>query len=1385
MLPHRTGCYTRPHERSRGSTAAVGMNLRSFRPSARQAVWGGAVLLFAVWLLANLRALTSEQSGWIRFALTLGFAVLIVARPKPGRAGAPIYGDAHEPVLTAVIGTALALAGLILHIRQAEWIGTLLMLWGCLRWALPTDYRRDLTMAILLLYWAHPLPGQIFGPLELAAQRASVRGAEILLLGLDVRVWADGMVLHSGFSIYEIPGWCSGMRTATTVFLLAWGLAILHRFRLVEAIVLVIVAVLQAMVLNIVRIATMVVLVPRVFSAPQAEYLHTTAGVIVVAAVFLVYLEARAWRRFRHRDEPITPAFDLQIERPADWRHLRSVRWAIIGGGALTTLITVGLYRNSPTHRTAVLKDVAAAAHDANNLDLALQLAREVVNRDPNDLEWKLKSVRLLLTLERYLDVVIETDTLTRLEGTQAHERDVLKAYALMAMERLDEANALVRGLPEEIRDANPRVAMILAVVAFRSGDIDGVVRHIPLAVKWMPNRDRIRLMYPLLRRHRQWAAIADSDTPEPYRLPEPAFAAIEAHMNLDDTPVVAKLTSAAMAKWPTDPRALEPLYYLTLKRPDSVWEGRFALHLRHCGAVMEDVDLLYSLLDKCFELGRADLAWLIHHRIAAIDPEHPALAMAAVRHGSQWFHFRRRALGIPAPTATTTLDLRPYFWAGHAFRAWGPLVASVPWGRELATANTLPIRQRLLRLALQQFADRRDRDALSLPMLYLYAHALEIDNQRDASRRELERIALQIPAEQRNVRVALSEMDERAGNWQGVYESLREYALGEDAALTPLLRLARAQLKLRLSIGGLHTATDARRRYPRSAQADAMLATALLQNNAPDEALHLIDTPRARHIRDLDVLRSQALFMTERFNEAESFCHAVLLSPPPTHADTPQRFVLPPAEISRLWHQFYRPSAAQFARNADVLRDNLRNSSSPYLLGLMRTWLDCYEGGASTNATPVQRWLDCGRDDTEKAMALNQLTLLLCSSGQYEDAAAVARQAAALLPQSGMLWRWAVSLSNGDSTIIAEARHYCPLDPELWLADVVLAAERAPERLAEVLAPALAADPPFPAESLTRAGEFLRRREHNAEARAILTAATEHATGLLPAFIQGLRCALAEQDSHWAIECTRQAILCALRPPPGLYRKLVDLKSTGSEPATDFDMVEALKNLRTVEPGNLFWAQMLGYVRFKRGGWEIMDALSQMSAAIEGGATNKLAFGVAAEAARLMDNFDRAAEILQEGLKIHPDDLTMLNNLAYVLSLTEDGIEEAHSLIPKLLERGAQDTRILDTVAAVQVAAGDAVAARATLAQLRTLSEPGSILWFRAQYQEARLLAADGALQTAIDFLTAALNQVQDPGDEDVVNANRLMSRWRYQLSQSITPPPPPAITNAPPAAP
>ena len=64
-------------------------------PLPRLTVLAGAACLFGVWLLGHLDALTAPQNGWIRFCLSLVFAVLILIRRKPGSAG-------YTPAFTAM-----------------------------------------------------------------------------------------------------------------------------------------------------------------------------------------------------------------------------------------------------------------------------------------------------------------------------------------------------------------------------------------------------------------------------------------------------------------------------------------------------------------------------------------------------------------------------------------------------------------------------------------------------------------------------------------------------------------------------------------------------------------------------------------------------------------------------------------------------------------------------------------------------------------------------------------------------------------------------------------------------------------------------------------------------------------------------------------------------------------------------------------------------------------------------------------------------------------------------------------------------------------------------------------------------------------------------------
>ncbi|MDA0991020.1 MAG: hypothetical protein O3A51_09740, partial [Verrucomicrobia bacterium] len=169
-------------------------------PVARRSVLIGAGLLFGLWSLLHLGDLTGEQNGSIRFMMTLIFGILILVRPKASQTGTREFPDLRASLMAAVPGLLLLAAGLLLTVRQLEWLGLLLLLWSCLRWSLPRAYTRDLTLCLGLVYFAHPLPAQIFGPLQLVMQKLSVIGAERLLIALNVRAWSLDMVLYNGFA---------------------------------------------------------------------------------------------------------------------------------------------------------------------------------------------------------------------------------------------------------------------------------------------------------------------------------------------------------------------------------------------------------------------------------------------------------------------------------------------------------------------------------------------------------------------------------------------------------------------------------------------------------------------------------------------------------------------------------------------------------------------------------------------------------------------------------------------------------------------------------------------------------------------------------------------------------------------------------------------------------------------------------------------------------------------------------------------------------------------------------------------------------------------------------------------------------------------------------
>jgi exosortase/archaeosortase family protein len=1344
------------------------MNPLRSMSNPQRIVFSAGIGLCAAWLLAHRTDLLApDQNGFIRCTLSAVMAALILIRPKPETKHAA--AGLRPLIAAAVLGAMAVVGGIIVDVGQLEWLGLLALLWACLRWCMPPRATNDILCTLLLIYFAHPMPAQIFGPLQLWMQHLSVRGSEWLLLALDARAWADGLVLRTGFSVYEVPAFCSGMRTSTTVFILSLGLAILNRFRWRACLVILPLALLQALILNIIRISTMVIFVPRLANRSSINYLHDTASWIVLLAVALVYTEIVLWRRWQRKRAEHATHDDATTSRPHG-KGLSGRTQTLIWASLLAVVIlSLGIYRNRPSRRAAVLREITQAAYDAEQYEEALYLARTVEINEGGEVEteWKLMMLRLLLMLQRFDELLEQIGPLTNATDDTAREKQVLKGYALMALERLDEAAEIITDLPDAIKERNPRVAMILAQLAYEHDDAKAVARYIQVAARWSPNLNRISLLYPYLRSRHEWQAIVDTDKLTKYTHATIAFSVAEAYMHLNNPYSVGEMTKTAASTWPDDLRVLEPLYFMSIRRPDSEWEERFATHLHSVIRASDNIDDIFLLFEKCFQLARPDLAWAIYFRIRELDPTHPALAMSLVFHGGDWFTFRRRFLSFSAPNAFDTIDMRPFFWMSKTLRSWRWHGEHIPNGEALAGRGAVTFRRDRLTTAINTFRDRRERHALSLPMRYLYVQALDIQNTSDAWKTELDLITDDHPSEAERVQTTFSEIYERRTDWQNVYETLRGYDTRDVPQLNALLRLARAQRELRLTPAALFTAEKAHRTYPRSALAKTAYVESLFLNNMPEQAAFELQKKNTRPARAHDHLYARALFQTERYRAMQSFCKSALLPSPLIDETLRQRHVLPPAELSLIWNYAFLPPESSFAKNAQVLAFHHKTATSPYLKAMISLWLDCYEQNAEGDSAKLAAWEGCGRDPQEKAVALNQLTLLLCRAERLEDAARAAARASELFPTSAVLWRWTISLNSIQDDRLAEARRHCPDDPELWLADISLAVrDKDAKRLLECALEGTRPRSPFHPEALTRACELMYRYEHRAHANALAAAGVTRANGLLPAYVQGLRCSLLTRDRKGAIANAEKALRAAVRPPSSLYQKLVELKSVGGL-STDNGMVEALKQLRQRDPDNPLWAEMLGYVRYKRGGWETVEAITQFVDALKIGSTNRMTYVLGAETSQLMSNHERACDILENAVRRFPNDLELKNNLAYALTHVPERVNQATNYVDALMAFAPVNTNLLDTAATVYVRVGNTNAARRALQRLRAIVTEGSPAWLRSQSLEAQMLAGAGHYQQAIDLLkeSLAVSRVRDATEADMIAFRRHIDKWSYEL--------------------
>jgi len=514
----------------------------------------------------------------------------------------------------------------------------------------------------------------------------------------------------------------------------------------------------------------------------------------------------------------------------------------------------------------------------------------------------------------------------------------------------------------------------------------------------------------------------------------------------------------------------------------------------------------------------------------------------------------------------------------------------------------------------------------------------------------------------------------------------------------------------------------------------------------------------------------------------------------------TTQHTSLPPAELSLLWHRVSIPSEVQFTENAKLLRHNI-TSASTGLRKLLVLWLKAYDEHCAANLADPETWIKCGRDPIERAISLNQLTLLLCREERYIEAKLAAKKAVASLPSEPLLWQILISLSDNVHETISLARKSCPDSPELWLAELVhtthpntgdsqvthsqnkttqnptpstqhtnsrqprTKASNIEHQASPIISEAINKN--FPPAIITRASEYLWRNNMRTEATRLARSITQQARGLLPAYIISMRCALYANDEEWALLSTEKAIASALKPLPEFYENFVTLKTSDGDIDTEPDMVNALRNLRKSDPENPKWAQMLGYIRFQRGGWEIVDAMTQMQSAINNGATNVSPYLIASEASRLLQNYDRAADILNQGLKHHPNNQILINNLAFTLTYVPKHRDELIAMIPKIKHMAQTNPQIKDTLAIIYLRTKDLDSAQKTITEILTNTQQGSSIWFRAKTHLAEIAWKRGQKRDASAILRDLFKNLKHISDENIMEANKLLSEITEEKSE------------------
>ncbi len=1277
-------------------------------PASKRVVLLASMMLAAVWLAANLTRLAGGPGGTTSITLGVLFAVLLAARPKP-RGEREVMLPAGRLAGLAVAGLMAVVVGIVVPIHQLEWLGMLLVLFACLAWALPGRYVRDVALGLFILYWIHPMPSQVFGPLQLGMQKVSVKLSEYLLQSLNMRVWGDGLFLRSGVRVFGVPESCSGMKTATTVFFCGLGVALLMRFRWVNVAWLLGIGMVQVVLLNVLRISGIVWFGTDRPAEWNAKVLHDTMGVFMVIGVVLIYLDAvlarqairwRQRRRILHEINDDVGEWEEKLKRwPVFWRMV-FLWWRPVLAVAIVGSVTAFFaFRLRPFHRAEMIRGVAealvradvATAERAVKAALAINPRNEALHTD----------MATILFERRRLDEALAYVRRRPVEARSLGDR-VLEARALMELKRFDEARAVMNGLPAETRGW-PGVAMVMAEFMAMLDKPDEVSPALIKASYGIGLLDRIRSLFPYLAARELWETISKVDPDMPYANPLHGVIAATARIRMNDFDGAANVLRRAMVRKDMDRLFLTPLVAVWVAKREAEWESRVETVLREHLDTFTAAELS-QVMEGAFKAGRADLGWRAYGRLRRGFPGDPDLVIAPTQFAAAWFSFRQTYLGLATQGGGGVVDSRAFLATVGNLAPWRRLWAAIPEASELQTQPGSGERQRRLRECLTILETLERAGKLEPRMESVYVQILGELKRWDEAHAKLDQFEKTHPLRRRVYKLQHAALYRTQGLTESAYEAFSDYSRDEShPSLTVRLDMAAVVLTLDMGPYAMGILDDAARMFPASDELMELTAVTLGYFGLAEEALHKIGQMK---VPADPAIRLRFLMATGRIKEGDKLAGSERL----TALQLPRRQteLLPPAERVIQWR-------GGVLAEADYERERLAMPArQSVFLARIRALKDAWyrERGAGATSDPAA-WQSAGRDAGEQATALNELTILLArQSGRQKEALAVARRAVALRPGWIALRRIEVALSGGDPEIVEQAYKACPWDGNLWLAALIARVNSRKDEAgaAAMVNQAIAARDRAPG-TLVVASDFLLRKGMGEVASAAAREAIARGQGLLPAYVMGLACAIKSKDMVWAARCARDGAEQALEPWP-FYKIIVGLKSKDVKP--DADVIRALVGLQAQYPNEGVWDERLGDAYFQRG--QPDQAMDVLEDALRRTGTKQppriRTYLIASEAARLEGNATKAVRVLEGARKDYPDDPNILNNLVYALAQDPATIGKAVALLPDLLKAGGGGFAVYDTAAVVALRSGDLKAAGDYAAKAVNLVKQGDYAW-------------------------------------------------------------------------